>query len=84
MTEPPQGDAPLPLPLSQEEINAMIHTYGDDWAIQYDQSVGVWTAVRYPTPTATRVVAGRSARELRDRLETADGNTGRPTLKGQG
>lgn len=67
--------------MSGQEVAGMLHDYGEDWQIQSDSETGIWTAVRYPTPTATRVLVGRDATDLRSKLDAVTGKTGRPSLK---
>ena len=65
---------PLVVELRQE--------YGPDWHIQRDAETGIWTAVAYPSPTATRVLVGRDAGQLRAKLDAATGGGLRPRLRG--
>ena len=49
----------------------VMHVYGSEWQICCDREIGVWTAVRYPTPTAQHVVVARSLSELEAKLAAA-------------
>jgi hypothetical protein len=49
----------------------VMHNYGTEWQICCDHRFGVWTAVRYPSPTAQHFLVARSLPELEAKLASA-------------
>jgi hypothetical protein len=55
----------------------VLYQYGEAWQIVHDPEVGVWTAVKRPTPTALHVICAHDLASLAARLDAAgDRRTG--------
>ncbi|HEX9357081.1 MAG TPA: hypothetical protein VF933_25095 [Streptosporangiaceae bacterium] len=53
------------------QLGRLMNDYGEHWQIQQDGDIGVWTAIRRPTPTALHVLVAYDLTGLAAKLEAA-------------
>jgi hypothetical protein len=49
-------------------LREVLAAHGGEWQITHDDEMGVWTAVRRPTPTAQDVIVAHDVDELARKL----------------